>query len=55
VAEGRALLANLVRSGGGPDDAALLRAFGRRVTRETQLLRPAMGVLAERHFDPLPS
>lgn len=55
VVEGRAALADLVRSGGAPDDAALLRLFGRRVARETQLLRPAMGVLADRHLDPLPS
>ena len=31
----------------------LVRVFGRQVIRETQLLGPAMGVLADRHFDPL--
>jgi hypothetical protein len=55
VAGGRRQLAELLRGAGGPDEAALLRLFGRRVARETQLLRPAMGVLADRHFDPLPT
>jgi Phosphotransferase enzyme family len=53
VAEGRRELARAVRAGDGPEDAVLVRLFGRRVARETQLLRPAMGVLADRHFDPL--
>jgi prepilin-type processing-associated H-X9-DG protein len=34
-------------------DADALRYFGRRTSRRTELLRPAMGVLADRHFDPL--
>ena len=53
VEEGRLLLAEAVGEPGRLVDADVLRTFGRRVARETELLRPAMGVLAERHFDPL--
>jgi uncharacterized protein with ACT and thioredoxin-like domain len=38
---------------GAVSDADALRYFGRRTSRRTELLRPAMGVLADRHFDPL--
>jgi aminoglycoside phosphotransferase (APT) family kinase protein len=55
VATGRRRLAELLRTDDRPDETTLLRLFGRRVARETQLFRPAMGVLADRHFDPLPS
>lgn len=55
VAEGRVALAEAIREGTGPAQDALLALFGRRVARETAVLRPAMGVLADRHFDPLPS
>jgi aminoglycoside phosphotransferase (APT) family kinase protein len=55
VPAGRRRLAELLRTTDGPDETTLLRLFGRRVARETQLFRPAMGVLADRHFDPLPS
>jgi aminoglycoside phosphotransferase (APT) family kinase protein len=52
LAAGRQLLADQLKDGRvKPDDA--LRYFTRRVTRDTQLLRPAMGALADRHFDPL--
>ena len=55
VPAGRRRLAELLRTTAGPDETTLLRLFGRRVARETQLFRPAMGALADRHFDPLPS
>jgi len=54
VAEGRLELAALVQEPGRLVDADIVRVFARRVDRETQVLRPTMGVLAERHFDPLP-
>jgi aminoglycoside phosphotransferase (APT) family kinase protein len=50
--EGRDRLAVAVRAGRVPTEDAL-RYFARRAARGTQLLRPAMGVLADRHFDPL--
>ncbi len=50
--EGRALLAHRVRNGQA-DESAAFRYFSRRVARQSQLLRPAMGSLADRHFDPL--
>jgi aminoglycoside phosphotransferase (APT) family kinase protein len=52
VDQGRARLAAAVRGGRVPTEDAL-RYFARRAARGTQLLRPAMGVLADRHFDPL--
>ena len=55
VREGRRRLADAVQEPGRLADDDVLRVFGRRVSRETQLLRPTMGVLAERHFDPLES
>jgi aminoglycoside phosphotransferase (APT) family kinase protein len=52
LADGRQVLADQMRDGRvKPDDA--LRYFTRRAARDTQLLRPAMGALADRHFDPL--
>jgi hypothetical protein len=54
VGEGRRLLAEAVQEPGKLADDHVLRAFGRRLARETQLLRPTMGALAERHFDALP-
>lgn len=45
-------LVTRVHEGSIPDDL-LIGFFGRRVARETQMRRPAMGVLASRHFDPL--
>jgi hypothetical protein len=53
VADGRAELVKRL-AGGAVSDAAALRYFGRRTSRHTELLRPAMGALADRHFDPLP-
>jgi aminoglycoside phosphotransferase (APT) family kinase protein len=50
--EGAARLVQAVRSG-SLDETRLLRYFGRQAARQTELLRPAMGVLADRHFDPL--
>jgi aminoglycoside phosphotransferase (APT) family kinase protein len=52
VEDGRARLATAVRAG-RVSTADALRYFTRRAARGTQLLRPAMGVLADRHFDPL--
>jgi hypothetical protein len=52
VEDGRDRLAVAVRAGRVPTEDAL-RYFARRAARGTQLLRPAMGVLADRHFDPL--
>jgi hypothetical protein len=34
-------------------DAAYLRYLWRRVARENELLRPASGVMADRHWPPL--
>ena len=50
--EGRQELARRLSSGQA-DERAAFRYFSRRVARHSQLLRPAMGVLAARHFDPL--
>jgi aminoglycoside phosphotransferase (APT) family kinase protein len=52
VQDGRDRLGVAVRAGRIGDQEAL-RYFARRAARGTQLLRPAMGVLADRHFDPL--
>jgi aminoglycoside phosphotransferase (APT) family kinase protein len=54
VAEGRTRVAEAVRSGRLTDEA-YLRYLWRRVARETELARPAMGVLADRHWPPLTS
>jgi aminoglycoside phosphotransferase (APT) family kinase protein len=52
VAEGIAEV--LDRFGSGSIDVtSVVRVLHRRTLRETQILRPAMGVLAERTFDPL--
>jgi aminoglycoside phosphotransferase (APT) family kinase protein len=52
VTDGRYQLIDQLRKGRvRPDDA--LRYFAKRAARGTQLLRPAMGALADRHFDPL--
>jgi aminoglycoside phosphotransferase (APT) family kinase protein len=47
--------AELVRAlaAGTVEEPAALHYFGRQVGRETFLARPAMGVLADRHHDPL--
>jgi hypothetical protein len=50
--EGRRLLAHRVRHGQA-DEREVFRYFSRRVARQSQLLRPAMGSLADRHFEPL--
>jgi hypothetical protein len=50
--EGIASLVKAVVAGTIPEDL-LLGYFARQVARETALLRPAMGVLADRRFDPL--
>jgi aminoglycoside phosphotransferase (APT) family kinase protein len=50
--EGRRLLAHRVRHGQA-DEREAFRYFSRRVARQSQLLRPAMGSLADRHFEPL--
>jgi hypothetical protein len=34
-------------------DAEYLRYLGRRIARETELARPAMGALADRHWPEL--
>jgi hypothetical protein len=52
TADGNRSLIEAVVAGTIPEDL-LLRYFSRQVTRETALLRPAMGVLADRRFDPL--
>ena len=52
ITEGRARIAAEVRSG-RLTDGAYLGYLWRRVTRETELARPAMGVLAERHWPAL--
>jgi aminoglycoside phosphotransferase (APT) family kinase protein len=52
VAEGRALVAAEVRAG-RLADGAYLRFLWRRIARETELARPAMGVLADRHWPSL--
>ncbi|AFR49453.1 phosphotransferase family protein [Gordonia sp. KTR9] len=38
---------------GSVTDAQIVGFFARQVARSTEVLRPAMGVLADRHFDPL--
>ncbi|WP_220187031.1 phosphotransferase family protein [Pseudonocardia pini] len=53
LAEGRRLFAEAVVAGTLEEQAAL-RQFSRDVARRTRLVRPAMGALADRHFDPLP-
>jgi hypothetical protein len=52
IDDGRAELVKRLAAG-SVSDADALRYFGRRTSRHTELLRPAMGVLADRHFDPL--
>jgi hypothetical protein len=49
---GRAAVADGARSG-EVDDRGYLRYLWRRVSRETELARPAMGVLADRHWPAL--
>lgn len=53
MSEGEARLVDAVRAG-KVTDKAVVRLVHRQVVRQTQLLRPAMGVLADRHFDELP-
>ena len=52
VADGLARLSDGLR-GGAVALSAALPVLHRWVLRETQVWRPAMGVLADRHFDPL--
>ena len=52
VPEGRAAAARAARSG-KLDDAEYLGCLWRRVARENELARPAMGVLADRHWPPV--
>ena len=52
VADGRAAAAAAVAAG-AVSEADYLRALGRRVARETELARPSMGVLADRHWPEL--
>jgi aminoglycoside phosphotransferase (APT) family kinase protein len=52
LADGRARVASEIRSHRLGDDA-YLRYLWRRIARETELARPAMGVLADRHWPPL--
>ncbi|MFI5040580.1 MAG: phosphotransferase family protein [Acidimicrobiales bacterium] len=53
VAEGRSRLARAVRDR-TIEPGAALRVVHRRVARDNELLREASGVLADRHYDPLP-
>lgn len=50
--EGRAAMADAVRTG-TLADTDYLGYLGRRIARENELLRPASGVLADRHWPPL--
>jgi aminoglycoside phosphotransferase (APT) family kinase protein len=52
VALGRTEVSTAVQSG-SITDAAYLRYLWRRIARETELARPAMGVLADRHWPAL--
>ncbi len=52
VADGREAAAAAVAAS-AVSDADYLRTLGRRVARETELARPAMGVLADRHWPEL--
>ncbi len=52
VGAGRKAIADSVRAG-AIGDAEYLRYLWRRSARETELARPAMGVLADRHWPPL--
>jgi hypothetical protein len=52
VADGRAAAAGAVAAG-TVSEADYLRTLWRRVARETELARPAMGVLADRHWPEL--
>jgi Phosphotransferase enzyme family len=52
VTSGRADAAEAVATGGASDEDYVLTLW-RRVARETELARPSMGVLADRHWPPL--
>ena len=52
VASGRAEAANAVAAGDASEEDYVLTLW-RRVARETELARPSMGVLADRHWPPL--
>ncbi|MGH8999515.1 MAG: phosphotransferase family protein, partial [Acidimicrobiia bacterium] len=52
TADGHGQLALCLRSG-DLDDGEVLRVLGRIIARETHLLRPAMGALADRRHPPL--
>jgi hypothetical protein len=52
VTSGRAAAAEAVAAGGISEEDYVLTLW-RRVARETELARPSMGVLADRHWPPL--
>jgi hypothetical protein len=52
VASGRAAAAEAVAAGEASEEDYVLTLW-RRVARETELARPSMGVLADRHWPPL--
>ncbi|HEX4126804.1 MAG TPA: phosphotransferase family protein [Acidimicrobiales bacterium] len=52
VASGRADAAEVVVAGDAPEEQYVLTLW-RRVARETELARPSMGALADRHWPPL--
>ena len=52
VTSGRAMAAEAVAAGGISEEDYVLTLW-RRVARETELARPSMGVLADRHWPPL--
>jgi aminoglycoside phosphotransferase (APT) family kinase protein len=54
VSAGRADISAEVRSG-RLDDSEYVRYLWRRIARETELARPSMGALADRHWPPLRS
>jgi Phosphotransferase enzyme family len=54
LSTGRADISAEVRSG-RIDDSEYVRYLWRRIARETELARPSMGVLADRHWPPLRS
>jgi aminoglycoside phosphotransferase (APT) family kinase protein len=53
VEAGRTELCHAIADG-AVDDAAVIAFCLRRQQRHTQILRPAMGALADRHYSPLP-
>jgi hypothetical protein len=51
--DGRAHLSAAIHTGVVRDDAGVRYAV-RRMARDTHVLRPAMGALADRHYSPIP-